>query len=321
MPPFTYRLRFLIPRDRLPHTAPDEPHLIRLKGDTVKLHINQGEGTRPDALVLTQHGIATVDQAREQAEATKYALMRTGLVTNVPMLFGKNESSIRLSSVLVERIREASGVTPRPDVHGIDVMDEADGPTATFQLQAEGYVRSPIDRFLAELTATLDRNWRDFASHARLGLAVEVFMGADMERTPRTRFLDLVTVLEILADRGSRAQAAIAIVDGALAVLEGQRASMGDEEANSLRSALSELKTRSISRSIRDLAAGLDTARIAGFKESDIGRFLGRCYTLRSRLVHDGVAPETYDVAQMSGDLFFLVRYLLIRRIDELSAV
>jgi hypothetical protein len=321
MPPFTYRLRFLIPRNRLPHTAQDEPHLVSVPGDTIKLHINQGEGNRPDALVLTQRGIATADQAREQAEATKYALMRTGLVTNVPMLFGKNESSLRLSSLLVDRVREASGVTPRPDVHGIDIMDEADGPTAAFQLQAEGYVRTPIDKFLAELTTTLNRNWRDFASHARLGLAVEVFMGADMERTPRTRFLDLVTVLEILAERGSRSQAAIAIVDEAMAKLEGQRANLGNEEANSLRGALSDLKTRSISRSIRDLAAGLDTAEIAGFKESDIGRFLGGCYTLRSRLVHDGVAPETNDVAQTSGSLFFLVRYLLIRRIDELFAV
>ena len=53
----------------------------------------EAQGTTPapgPSPILPMGGAA--DQAREQAEATKYALMRTGRITNVPMLFGKNES-------------------------------------------------------------------------------------------------------------------------------------------------------------------------------------------------------------------------------------
>lgn len=47
--------------------------------------------------------------------------------------------------------REASGFTPRPDVHGIDIWDEADGPTFAFRAEAKGIVVTPIARFLDTL--------------------------------------------------------------------------------------------------------------------------------------------------------------------------
>lgn len=267
----------MIPRDRLPHTSRNEPHLIaRLTGDAVELHVEQGKGTRPDNLILIQRGIATAAEACKQADATRFALMRTGLLTNVPMLFGKNESGSLLSASLVDRVREASGSTPRPGVHGIDIIDEADGPTTIFRFEAEGRAGTPIDKFLGELAASIERNWGACTAGEQLGLAVEVFMAATTERTPRTRFLDFVTVLEILAEHGPRSQAAIAIVDEALAQLERLRADLEENEASSLRSSLAQLRTRSIGQSIRDLAIGLDAAEIDGFHESGIDRFLGR---------------------------------------------
>jgi hypothetical protein len=319
MPPFTYRLRFLISRNRLPHTAEDEPHLIDIdapSGDPVERHLRPGTGSRPDNLVLARRGIPTEDEALEQALAAKRALMRAGLISNVPMLFGNNTSSTRLAPALIDRVREATGLTPRPDVHGIDIIDEAHGPTFPFRLQAEGHVQEPIGRFLDHLAESFSVSPPGLASDDRLGLAIEVFMAASTERTPRARFLDFVTVLEILAEERPSSPETVAVVEAALTQLKKRRGDMEEAEARSLEASLVRLRYRSIGRSVRDLAVGLDPNGIDGYRDGDVRAFLGRCYQVRSTLVHDGVAPNGAEVAQLAGSLSFLLRHILISRID-----
>ena len=317
MPPFTYRLRFLIPHDRLPHTSEDEPHVIDLPPvGPIELHLRQGTGSRPDNLILTKRDIASADQALEEGLATKRALMRAGLIANVPMLFGNDASGTSLSSQLVDHVRETTGLTPRPDVHGIDILDEADGPTFALRLEAEGRVGTPIDTFLDKLTESLGTNQPSFMPDDRLALAIEVFMAASTQLTPRARFLDSVTVLEILAEQRPSSAEAVAIVEAALAQLNERRGDLDDTEAQSLQGSLARLRNRSIGQSIRDLSGGLDPDAIDGYREGDIDAFLSRCYKMRSLLVHDGAAPNESDVVQLAGSLFFLLRHILIRRVD-----
>jgi len=316
MPPFTYRLRFLIPRDRLPHTPRDQPHLVGGPDATIELHIEQTDGNRPDNLIVIRRGVATAEEALEEAEATKRSLMRTGLLTNVPMLFGTNESSARFSQALIDRVRETSGSTLRPDVHGIEIIDEADGPTHVLRFQAEGRVGTPINLFLEELTASLGRDYSSFDVSEKLELAIEVFMAAASERTPRARFLDYVTVLEILSEERPRPHKSIEVVDKAIMELESRRADLGGEEAQSLRSSLERLRQGSIGQSVKELSRCLDAEAIAGYDEGDIGRFFSHCYGVRSQLVHEGLAPERENVSQLSGSLFFVINHLLLRLID-----
>jgi len=316
MPPFTYRLRFLIPRDRLPHTPRDQPHLIERPDATIELHIEQTDGSRPDNLIVIRRGVATAEEALKEAEATKRSLMRTGLLTNVPMLFGTNESSTRFAQALIDRVREKSGSTPRPYVHGIEIIDEADGPTHVLRFQAEGRAGTPISLFLGELAVSLDRDYPSFAVREKLALAIEVFMAAATERTPRARFLDYVTVLEILTEEQPRPPESIEIIDKAIMGLESRRADLGGEEAQSLRSSLERLRQSSIGQSVKELSRGLDAEAIAGYDEGDIGRFFSHCYGVRSQLVHEGLAPERENVSQLSGSLFFVLNHLLVRLID-----
>lgn len=317
MPPFTYRLRFLIPRDRLPHTAEDEPHVIALPPvGPIELHLRRGTGSRSDNLVLSKRDIASADQTLEEALAAKQALMRAGLIANVPMLFGNDASSTTLAPQLVDHMRATTGLTPRPDVHGIDILDEADGPTFALRFEAEARVGTPIDTFLDTLTESLGTKQPSFMLNDRLALAIEVFMAASTERTPRARFLDFVTVVEVLAEQRPSSAEAITIVEAALAQLKERRGDLDDAEARSLEGSLARLRNRSISQSIRDIAAGLDPDEIDGYREGDIDTFLGLCYNARSLLVHQGAAPNESDVAQLAGSLFFLLRHMLIRRVD-----
>jgi hypothetical protein len=253
----------------------------------------------------------------EEALAAKHALMRTGLTSNVSMLFGDNTSRTGLAPALIDRVRRSAGVTPRPDVHGIDIIDDAEGPTVALRFEAEGHVGVSVDAFIGQLTDSLTASGRLPALDERATLAIEVFMAATLERTPRVRFLELVTVLEILAEQQTNSPDAIAIVDAALAQLERRRSEMNEAEVRSLHGSLVRLRYRSISRSVRDLADGFDPTAIDGYTAGDVSEFLARCYSVRSTLVHDGVGPADADAVQLAGNLEFLLRQMLVLRVKS----
>lgn len=317
MPPFSYRLRFLIPRHRLPHTPEDEPHILDVRTGQTELHVRQGSGNRPDELIVRKAGIADGEQALEEALEFKRSLMRTGLVTGVPMLFGNDTSSTRLGEALVDRVRERTGATPRPDVHGVEVIDEGEGPAVHFQMEAAGHVTTPAETFLGELSESLDTRPPSFALDGRVALAIQVFMAAATERTTHVRFLQLVTALEILAEQRPTSDVGTEIIEAALAQLAERRGELEADEAQSLQTALGRLRNESIGRSVRALGMGLDPDTIDGYRGGDVGRFLGRCYSVRSTLVHEGVAPTDSDLAQLTGNLDFLLRQILIRLVDR----
>lgn len=126
-----------------------------------------------------------------------------------------------------------------------------------------------------------------------------------------------ITVLEILAEEQTNSPEAVAIVDAALAQLNERRSEMDEAEVRSLQGSLARLRYRSISQSVRDLADGMEPRVIDGYRAGDIREFLGRCYSARSKLVHDGVGPSDADVAQLAGNLEFLLRQILVLRIDD----
>lgn len=319
--PHTYRVRVLIPRGRLPHTAEDSPHLLDDEPSITELHIREGGDGGPDELILVKRGFESSDLARSGALAAKWGLMRTGLIAGVPMLFGDDTSSSQLSQAAIEHIRAETGTTIRDDVHGIDIFDETEvGPHAYFRAFIVGRAGVPIDAFLAELTVSLDVIQPASGADSRLGLAIEVFMAACIEKSPRSKFLDFVTVLEILAEDEASSDEVAAVVDAALAQLDERRDVMDDAEFRSLEGALGRLRKRSISRSIKALGADLATTEIPGYTGSNIETFLGHCYGVRSTLVHDGLAPPGADPGRLAGDLFIVLKHMLNRRIADMIA-
>ncbi len=317
MPPFAYRLQFLVPKDRLPPTPHDHPHELSRPESAIELHIEQGSGGHPDRLILTSSNIPTARETLRRAESVKRALMKAGLVTSVPMLFGDNTSKTRFSPSVIDRVRAKTGVTIRPEVHGIEIIDQSKGPTNTIRVEAEGRVGTPIETFLDQLTAALEQDHPEFAIDDKLGLALEIFMAAATEHTPRARLLDFVTVLEILADERPRTASGLAVIESALAELDARRTEMDITEADSLRTSLARLRNRSITQSVKDLATGVDADAIDGYHQGDLTQFLGRCYTTRSQLIHDGAAPSEENVSLLAGNLHFVLRYLLLCRIDQ----
>ena len=107
------------------------------------------------------------------------------------------------------------------------------------------------------------------------------------------------------------------IIDAALAQLAERQGELEAHEAQSLQTALNRLRKESIGRSVRALGEGMVSDTIEGYGGGDFARFLGRCYGIRSTMVHEGVAPANDELMQVTGDLYFLLRHMLIRRVDR----
>lgn len=312
---FSYRVRVETIRGRLTPTMDDDYHEIPdASGRSVRLSIEEGSGQRPQRITVRSSGFATRDEAFAAGVEMKQALGVAGVVTDVPMNLGDDTSSTRWARSLRDKLREDHGVDLRGDVHGIDIVDDDDPPPVYLRMEAEGQVGVPVDRFLTALGAALADHY-DSPLAPRDRLAAEVFMAAAFEANTRARFLTHVTVLEILADRGSRPHAAVAVLQRALTNLDEVGGQLDDADYQSLRSGIAGLKHESISHSVRRLGTGLDPTAIPGLRGEAVEDFLSRCYELRSLLVHDGDTPENVDLRKIAGALHFLVRAILTARL------
>jgi hypothetical protein len=147
----------------------------------------------------------------------------------------------------------------------------------------------------------------------RLRLGVDIFMDAGFQADPYGAFLLRMTVLEVLADKPSYAEAvqeAIGRWEEEVANLDGD-----DQIANardSLLGSLERLRDRSISRSVREL--------VREEIGSDEAKRVGELYTLRSDMVHEGDVPERGALSAALQELTKIVGTVLLQRLSEESA-
>lgn len=312
MPPFGFRLRALILRDRLPATETDGaievPHTKRY---TI-LVIQKGANRRPDHLILRQTGFASEQDAREAGQAAKAALRATGVATDVSMDLGPDLASTGIGQIVKDGIREEFGVELRGDVHGVDVFDEEAPEVKYMRMEAEGSVIAKLDDFVETLGRFLESTSTP-ESDGRVRLASEVYMAAAFESSDRARFVTYITVLEILANRERRTQPELDLIQ--MAADEVDTCEDLDSGAKqSLRSGLLDLQSESIGASIRSLAESMDTSRL-DLGDRPIRRFINDCYAARSNLVHEGQPGTGFDLRAETPRLARVARAALLSRL------
>jgi hypothetical protein len=312
VPPFGFRLRALVLRDRLPATETNGAIEIPYSRLPTALVIEKGSNRRPDHLILRQTGFASEQDAREAGQAAKAALRATGVATDVSMDLGPDLASTGIGQIVKDRIREEFGVELRGDVHGVDVFDE-DGPEVRYmRMEAEGSVIANLDDFVETLGRFLEST-SNTESDDRVQLASEVYMAAEFESSVRARFVTYITVLEILADRERRTQPELDVIQRAADQLD--RCDDLDPSAKqSLRSGLLDLQSESIGGSIRSLIESMDTSKL-DLGDRPIRRFINDCYAARSNLVHDGHPGTGFDLRADTPRLARVAQAALLSRL------
>lgn len=136
-------------------------------------------------------------------------------------------------------------------------------------------------------------------------LALDLYNLSHFENASKTRFLTLITVVEVLSVKAKRAPAALALIADFRKALETSQ--MSSNEKQRLHDGLGNLKWESIGASCRDFVA-----RYAGPPDVD---YFSRCYKARSELVHDGSTkrPEAADPTRLDE----LVSKLLIQNLSQ----
>ena len=135
---------------------------------------------------------------------------------------------------------------------------------------------------------------------SREQLALEVYNAAHFERSLRARFLAFVTTVEILAERPDRPATAQNLINRFVEMLDA--ADLDEGNSQQMRSALKDLRQRSIGAACRTL--------IAYHASADEARFFGKCYGARSQLVHAGTTE--FDIPSNIDELDKLIGRVLL---------
>jgi hypothetical protein len=157
-------------------------------------------------------------------------------------------------------------------------------------------VSMPVPLFLEHLAESLALPQpQQIAADERLSLAVDLYAASLWETSRRAQVVSLATSLEVLIKPARVSKAASDQIDELLGMFDPTRDHSAEHEEqrralDRMRSRLAGLKEESISENLRRLAVA--HASVIGETTEEARRNMVSAYGVRSKLVHDGYAPE-----------------------------
>jgi hypothetical protein len=263
----------------------DIQHTFSIPGiGEATLEVEDGENIgHGEWLTIRVCGFQTEDAARNAVQHMRHSLLALGVELNIGFnLFGTKTVGINRNS------RETQEETLRvrgffPVLHRNGHVIFKNHPNVRFQwFEGQVMARSyTAERFVASLGRLCE-------SLGSLGekeaLAIELFNASKFEQGGRSRFLTGMLCLEALVEDRARDEKTVQFVDNL--VEDTSEAAILDSDKQSIMSSLNRLKYRSIRQGLQEfVASGLPDFRI---HEMPAGRFVLKCYDIRSRLVHTG---------------------------------
>jgi hypothetical protein len=254
----------------------------------------------PEVFMIDANGFANEASARDFGVRLKMTLSicsaRLGLGFNV----GEDRATSGLGSGIRQELRASYGIDIRPTVHGLDVFDTS-VPFTRFQVRGMISITRPLRNFPERITA----DFKDWTLSEKHTLALSLYNASHYEVDSEARFLSLISVVEVLANRKRRSRPVIAFLRACIENLEEQD-KLSPSELVALRDGLGNLKRESISEACRSL---VQSAR------GDVG-FIHDCYKARSELLHDGRSTTHPELPSRPHVLDELVRKVLIWAIE-----
>ncbi|SBW24391.1 hypothetical protein FDG2_4135 [Candidatus Protofrankia californiensis] len=169
---------------------------------------------------------------------------------------------------------------------------------------ATGQVGKQIEPFASTITelAAVDLDLTP-----QVQLAYELYSASFSEKDADSRFLMLMMAVETLLDRKPRSNESLEVVASLEKLVKDSN--LLEEEANSLRGALKDMRLESIGQAGRRVASLLNGSTYQG--DSPV-IFFRRCYSLRSALVHgNSPRPSVADTGLRAAHLEHFVADLI----------
>jgi hypothetical protein len=246
-------------------------------------------------------GFPTHNAALECGRRLKVALGLLAVERQFGLDAGNDRATSQISQAIKNVLAQQHAAQLRDDVHGLDVYAEQP-PVTRFAIEAYASSSYVIDNYEQRLRALYGAN---HALTPKQQLALDLYNLAHFEGTPKTRFLTLVTVVEILASRKAHSDTAKALLAQLSATV--RASSLSAQERTALLNGLANLKQESIGEACRTF--------VLRHAASADAKFFSNCYKARSELVHDGTTTRQEAVNPSALDT--LVSRLFVASIGE----
>ncbi len=254
----------------------------------------------PEIYLVTGRHFQNEAIARECGEKLKYALAIYGAKARIGIDLGHDEVTTPTSEELKESYRK-QGLRLRDEVHGIDVYREDELPIRTLHVSGTLTTSHNIENFP---TSVADEYQKFIPLTPKKQLALEIYNLVQFEERSKTKFLNLISVIEIICDRDKQPEDVKSHVD--FLINQVKFSELSEENKEALTNGLGNLKRVSISTACRRL--------VEECINDEEARYFALCYNARSKLLHEGKIPE-HEVLNLTR-LEIIVQTVLLMSIS-----
>lgn len=300
---FGFELRFLTPAGRtIEGVGTDNDFPLKFSGINEEVSLRQlprrpiDVPSSPERFLIKGSGFSKEDAARAFGDRLKLVLAVVGCETGMGTDVGRDHATSSWATSIQDAVREQQGRQLRDIVHGLDVFPE-DPPITHLEISMTGTSTLSLNNFPEKIAQEATRIK---PLPPKQSLALELYNLSHFEPDTKVRFLNLVTIIEVLADRGRKAKGIRDKIDELMRSV--RTSELSCEEKDSLTSGLGNLKRESISAACRRM--------IAERRGEEAAQHIAACYEARSELLHDGKTsrPHVHDL----GRLDEIVRHVLL---------
>lgn len=309
MTEYMFRLRFKFPPESYIAEDAESLMITAPPGDRQIMLQSRPANTLKDTTVLDAiaDGFDSPDAAASYGRKTRDALLICCALLGMGVEIEKHEELFDISQVQTSPIGGQTYIKPE-DINGLIVYPESsEVEYVGIQFSARGGPPSKRFQEMFVRSLQLSNNLNN-----RLGLAFELFNSHLFETSIRSRFLQLVTIVECLARPKRQSHAIIDHLEDLIKLSKQHLATIDDSASNEHQSfiqRLGYLKRESISSACRNL--------IRQYLGHDAADHFKTHYDIRSKLVHKGDVSPLVELADQHSQLYDLVRTLLYEMISD----
>jgi hypothetical protein len=302
-PTYGFRLKLHFPPGRI-FSGVHPRHRLQIGTDSGKVYlVKLPQPKRNRFGARTRYAVVGKEFSTHSAALDAGTRIRTALtlfaVERRIGIDAQDKQGASFSQAIKDELAAKHGVQLRDDVHGLDVFAE-DRPVTRFTIESYVSVTHKIENYDDSLLAYFNAN-PELSKKQKL--ALDLYNLSHFDGVSKTRFLTLITVIEVLSARKSRSNTIQNIIKTLLASVP--VSGLPPKEMSVMCEGLINLKKQSINEACKEFVA-----RYAS--EADVMYFTN-CYKARSDLVHNGHTklPESMEPMKLDE----LVSRLLIRSI------
>jgi hypothetical protein len=263
----------------------------------IQVYVSERKDDSEDLTVWCS-GFSSAAEAHAAGMRVKTAFMLAGILLGVGIDVGNDQAVgpqfTRADGQKDERLQ--------PEVHGLQVVPDIEGlffgslrfGRAVTRITPANFQKRVAESYALRKTLTKKQI-----------LAAQLYNQSHFHSFDAVRFLTLISAVECLIEPSLRSPATVQLVER---MIQLDKASLNEEESESLNSGLRNLKSESIGSTCRTL--------VRTHCGDSSAKAFRRMYDIRSKLLHNGEPPPGTDFDVEVGELDILVRKLLVRNLS-----